>query len=217
MRSTAITVTLLAVLFFGSIPTYADTIVAAHINEGPQGGGFLLSSTDYTLSGGFGGGWASWASWWGGVGDAAPCGFDYGGQDVGGTGFAIIDGTRYDFIIGRRDGSIFPSAHINISAPPVVIGGAGLYSGPFTLTGRFHGTFFDDPIPWHTDIQGEFTGTGIATLTVIPSAPQPDGSPGFKVTGISYEFTTSVPEPSSILLLCIGLGAVGLIVWRRGN
>jgi hypothetical protein len=218
MRSSTIVFGLLALLLFGSIPTYAETIVAGHISENPGGGTFLISTTDYTLAGSFrGDDVAVWSYYPYKIGDAAYIGFDFGGADASGIGSTIIDGTSHEFLLSSYL-SLAGSVRLQPSGPPIVISGAGLFSGPFTLTGSMSGRFLDstNPNPWAIDIQDEFTGTGIATLTVIPSTPI-FGSPRFNVTGIYYEFTTPVAEPSEFLLLFIALGAVGLIAWRRDN
>lgn len=62
--------------------------------------------------------------------------------------------------------------------------------------------------PWTYDIWN-FTNT-CATI----GGCQQEQSSAFEVTGTP---PSEVPEPSTLLLLFIGLGAVGLVAWRRGN
>jgi PEP-CTERM motif len=78
-------------------------------------------------------------------------------------------------------------------------------TGPFTGT-VFNFSLFDSG-----------SGSLQATLTVNPNGGLVDGTIGITTSGLEVIVTTPVPEPSSIVLLCLGLGAVVAIGRQRSR
>ena len=81
-------------------------------------------------------------------------------------------------------------------------------TAPFTLTGYFVGTPGSGPEIGPPSVSLTLVGSGVGTLlfTLVPGGPFTAWDP--KLVSLQIGATDAVPEPSSILLVCLGLAGV---------
>jgi PEP-CTERM motif len=179
----------------GSTTLYSPTEVS---------GAVLTNDSGFSIGGdGFGGlGWAG-----GQVGDTRTLDgtFSYG---LGGPFHAQIDGTSYvAFLSGQLD---FETTPFTLPAPGA--NGIGVFSTPFTMTGRVQG-FADRNL---TSLLFDVTVGGSGTARGSAGFRSDIGyQPVFASAGYTFEAAdvAATPEPASMLLL--GTGVAGLIARQR--
>lgn len=105
-------------------------------------------------------------------------------------------------------------------------------SGSLTFRGNLSG-FINKPFPGSVDLKNTFLGPtsqtltlgkNLYTVTIGPFVPPPpvgtppfgDGSPGSISASIAVQSSANAtPEPSSLVLACLGLPSLGLARWLR--
>lgn len=126
---------------------------------------------------------------------------------------AIIDGISVGSVLIDCPDPACPQTAVVLTAQPIDISAPGDYVIPFSASGQIQAAPLSCivPSPCPLILDQTISGVGLLSFSVVTSSPGFFGVPNSTPGPLRWEFE-SVPEPSTILPVLVGLAA---IQWRR--